>query len=725
MSASATLSRRLTIPAEKHDARETLRVVRPFWLRGDAAPAPPVLLAYEGDGFLDDFLARRAPTLLPWRDWAEPPSEMLDAAGARRYPASIARAPAGLPTGPELDPDGVPSGTPPWLRKLYLPLHNRFAILAFDVVCESAYYPRLARGRVQEAGVVLRRLVADATRVRWEDWIRGEGTRGAWVERTLPGMPDPASLDSTKLTLLPPEGEAARHCTLYGLLTLTSADEQAPEVATPTAAVLAARARAAIATAFAVTPPAVRIAASLRTLLDLTVIPAARTAPSASEAASARALALAAIAMIVPMTAGPSDADAVVPTVEQLWTTLGIRGHVPPGTPPAIAADMIARPDYWMARAAQVLAVGTDAMLAGGGAGALGANADSALLAAAMIRLRRFRAALAAHLLGQIGGNAAQARAQYAAIEGGVPVATAGSLSADIEAALGLDDVRDPPEDAPPWGPLNRNPGGSDRALRAHRAGLAIENAFAALEAATGGAGSAWEDESEAQVAAAAARIGAATGIGTLTALRARGLELREQPSKGLIALPGLRPDAIAIGNAVATRYTADAVLAGREARDQARVPRPRYDAHHIFVAQAWVRVAGRTACEREQVLWAPPSEPFAIADPTDLLGQRPATIQMPDIPKLLRDIPRLARARARPFAGFAAPADSSYITGEEAEDTRRAWGIGFICSFGIPVITIVAYILFSITLSILLLIPGFAWMLLLKFCIPIPKRQS
>jgi hypothetical protein len=261
--------------------------------------------------------------------------------------------------------------------------------------------------------------------------------------------------------------------------------------------------------------------------------------------------------------------------------------------------------------------------------------------------------------------------------------------------------------------------------LRAHRAGVAIETAYAALEAASGGAGSAWEDEREAQVNAAATRIGAATGLGTTTALRARGLELREQPSKGLIALPGLRPDAVAIGNAVANRYLADPVLSGREARDQDRVPRPRYDADHIYVAQAWVRVAGRTQCEREQVLWAPPTEPFTIADATDLLGQRPATIKMPDSPKLLRDIPLLARAKARPFAGFAAPADSSYVTGEEVEDTRRAWGIGFVCSFGIPVITIVAYILFSITLSILLLIPGFAWMLLLKFCIPIPKRQS
>jgi hypothetical protein len=48
--------------------------------------------------------------------------------------------------------------------------------------------------------------------------------------------------------------------------------------------------------------------------------------------------------------------------------------------------------------------------------------------------------------------------------------------------------------------------------------------------------------------------------------------------------------------------------------------------------------------------VWTLRSEPFSIADPTDLLGARPASIQMPDIPKLLRDIPRIARARARPL---------------------------------------------------------------------------
>ena len=165
--------------------------------------------------------------------------------------------------------------------------------------------------------------------------------------------------------------------------------------------------------------------------------------------------------------------------------------------------------------------------------------------------------------------------------------------------------------------------------------------------------------------------------------------------------------------------------LALPEARARETAPRLRFDADRLYAVWCWVRVAGRHPCEPEQVLWTGRSEPFAIADPTDLLGGRPAVIKMPDIPKLLRDLPRLAKARARPFAAVVSPDRSGLVTGEEMADTQRDWGIGFICSFGIPVLTICAMVLFSLIFSILILIPGFTWMLLLKFCIPFPKKGS
>ena len=176
--------------------------------------------------------------------------------------------------------------------------------------------------------------------------------------------------------------------------------------------------------------------------------------------------------------------------------------------------------------------------------------------------------------------------------------------------------------------------------------------------------------------------------------------------------------------DAAAASYTSrPEALALPEARAIDALPRLRFDAEHLYAAWGWARVAGRTPCEPDRLVWTLRSEPFSIAAPTDLLGARPASIQMPDIPRLLRDIPRIARARARPFAGIAAPPGSGVKVGDAMADTRRDFGLGMICNFGIPILTICALILFNIIFSILIKLPAFSWMLFLKFCLPFPKR--
>ena len=199
---------------------------------------------------------------------------MLDTVGAKRYPNSIARGPL-LAFEPEsgagIDPDGVPSGTPPWLRKLYLPLHERFNLIAFDVVCRSPGWPRLARPRVTESGAVIRRLARHPTEEHWQDWIAVDDKHGAWIElldgqmrppdppapprqhqpadpaalpvadlragaqAALHGLLDipagqalpPVALTSQPLTLVPPDaGQAAEHCTLFGYLPVFSSAQE-------------------------------------------------------------------------------------------------------------------------------------------------------------------------------------------------------------------------------------------------------------------------------------------------------------------------------------------------------------------------------------------------------------------------------------------------------------------------------------------------------------------
>ena len=67
------------------------------------------------------------------------------------------------------------------------------------------------------------------------------------------------------------------------------------------------------------------------------------------------------------------------------------------------------------------------------------------------------------------------------------------------------------------------------------------------------------------------------------------------------------------------------------------------------------------------------------------------------------------------PFTAVQTPPDSGHTTPEDIKDVARKYGITLICAFGIPVYTFVALLLFRITLNILLMIPGFGWLLLCR----------
>ncbi len=817
--------RRLVIPAVRRTPRETLRATLPFFLREAGTPAAhgPVLLSFDGTGFLDDFLAAAAdpaklPKLLPWRDWAEPPRGVLNATGAALYPETLARdRPIAIERDLALDPngDGVPPGTPPWLRKLYLPLHTRFTFAAFDAVCEAPGWPRVGRGRVLAAGVVVRRLRPDPARLRWEDWISADGKRGIWIELAEPletagdpevlssaafsglateirarlslqdNAPLPAALDSAKLALLPPDaaqGRAAEHATLFGYLPVFSRAEQAPDLAEsdPAKISLALKAKAsATATALGARAGdiAARVTPALRDLMAETVRPAA----GGSLDAAWNTIAVWTTGSLIGTRA---QAEAALETVTQsflreAWRTLQPASHdgnAIAGSVPAVhgwldAAETSLRAvalgsggiaafgSAWLASTyanrSSAWRVILDARLRQGIAAMTGETPATApaplpafnqaqrdlMLGCALLRLRLLRLSLAASLRRQMfdadADTASLARTRNPPPSGApLPVSTAGGLGQEIAAAFGLEASRGT-DQPPPWPVLDRrvpaNATGDERAWRAHNAALALEEAFADFEAAAAEAGPGFEEEQDAALTLRVSALAVAAGMGAGTTaerqrwVRAYGLEAREQPARGLLAQPGIAPSAAALtalGAAIGTRYDSQAA-ALRIARAEARVPRLRYDSESLYAVQGWVRVAGRDACEREQILWTPLSEPFSLAEPTDVLGVKPATVQLPDIPKLIRDIPRIAKAKARPYAGFAAPPNSGYVTGEEPGDTERAWGIGFVCSFGIPVITIVAYILFSIIFSILIVLPGFAWMLLLKFCLPIPVPKK
>lgn len=115
-------------------------------------------------------------------------------------------------------------------------------------------------------------------------------------------------------------------------------------------------------------------------------------------------------------------------------------------------------------------------------------------------------------------------------------------------------------------------------------------------------------------------------------------------------------------------------------------------------------------------IFWSQPTAPYRLAAHFDVAGtgKRPVTIQMPDLDELA--------AQATPTLGvsFAKPPKSLMIRGKK-DGTPGARGRtpSFqICSFSIPLITIVASFVFELFLPVVVLLFGLWWMLKLKFCI-------
>jgi hypothetical protein len=114
---------------------------------------------------------------------------------------------------------------------------------------------------------------------------------------------------------------------------------------------------------------------------------------------------------------------------------------------------------------------------------------------------------------------------------------------------------------------------------------------------------------------------------------------------------------------------------------------------------------------------WSLPTEPYKLASHFDLIGtsHQPVTIQLPDLKELA------AQAKPMPGVGFATPPGYPMVTGtSKGEPKSLGTAPDFqICSFPIPLITIVAKFVFEIFLPVVMLMFGLFWMLKLKLCIP------
>lgn len=834
------------IPAVRRPGPGDAAFTRP-WFAPPRLGGRPWLLTFVGTdhSFVDAFfegVARSGagfdeaafPKLLPLRDLAEPPRALLDGSGAPSYArAHVEPSSAERPGAVELELDGkatleealadagidVAAALPPpsdaaqaaWLRKLYLPMHCHFHLVACELVCDRPGAPRIDTKRVVKAGLVVRRFIADAasSRPRWEDWIPSPHGGGIWTEiadeamKTIHGAEralDPEALQAdvfgagqaeahgllgvgadprialrlstyplAALPATPALVEVKKHTARYGFLPITASEKERelPDTTEDPLAIAQAFAKvaeehlqarvvdhaAAIRARIgaALLPLLVRFRATLPDPPTAADVAAARNAVAVSAGVSdaevddaAKKIGLAALAPYAELFVDFPDAQArwnhAMAIVAQLVNQLPPPPDAPPQTAPSLPPWV---KSIFAAQQMNLGVVARGALLATFNAvlpppqTSFADDVDGRILLALLLWIRRHRYQLLhapgafydkvfTELLKTTKPNpndfTIDSKDHSLAVRG---PATVGAMGDEVEAWLAADAAR--ATDPVPWA----SPILSADDLDVHRLALPLESALSDFDAQGAGAGGAYADVLDERAIAVDSELRTAIG-GVPLVFRGLSTSLRAQPERGLLVFPGAAPTAASLAafkDDVQNRYLADAAARPDEVRSQGKarrqVVRARYDSDHVYAVWCYASVAGRDPCEEPQLVWSKRTDVFSIAEPMDLLGLKPVTIQLPDLSKLVRDIPRMKRARALPFAAITTPQNSGIVTGEDAKDTAREWGIAWICSFGIPVFTICAWIIFKLIFSIMIVIPGFAWMLLLKFCIPVPAPKK
>jgi hypothetical protein len=132
-------------------------------------------------------------------------------------------------------------------------------------------------------------------------------------------------------------------------------------------------------------------------------------------------------------------------------------------------------------------------------------------------------------------------------------------------------------------------------------------------------------------------------------------------------------------------------------------------------------RDGGHCGCP---LFWSEPTQPYRLAGHFDLegCGNRPTTVQLPDIAQLKADALRLGpggsgglRFRSPPKSELAFTTNNLNATAPNAMQNKGAQ----ICSFAIPLITIVAFFVLQLFLPIVVLVFQLWFLLALRFCIP------
>ena len=138
-----------------------------------------------------------------------------------------------------------------------------------------------------------------------------------------------------------------------------------------------------------------------------------------------------------------------------------------------------------------------------------------------------------------------------------------------------------------------------------------------------------------------------------------------------------------------------------------------------LYQLRAFVRLKADGACPA-RVVWTDYTDPFTIAAWYEGAGAPPVQILLPDPSD--RDLLKALK----PNVSFVVPPSLQSLLAGSAKDqlagtlSNSSLGLTWICSFNIPIITICAFLVLNIFLSLFNIV--FGWLFFMKICLPFPK---
>lgn len=190
------------------------------------------------------------------------------------------------------------------------------------------------------------------------------------------------------------------------------------------------------------------------------------------------------------------------------------------------------------------------------------------------------------------------------------------------------------------------------------------------------------------------------------------------EPNNSAMTMPLRWPT---IDNALGSKLTRLALACLSQRANAITPPAGKFDGDaERYAVRAFIRVAGHDDCPAK-LIWGSSSEDFRILPWWD--GDGPATkIALPGLKNIRRMKPNVSFQLPPELANLLQGDMKRLKDGEKAGGPQPELDIYWLCSFSIPIITLCAFIVLNIFLSLFDLI--FSWLAFIKICIPIPRPK-